>query len=159
MKSIEQLYNIARKTYIFRLSALIIIPYAALTFLFVYFVLNDSSNALSSLFRAFILSVTSAIFTSYITIFTIFRKQRVLKYYNVLHSKFPTVDKSLLLLISFYLIQNRKVYSLEKKHYFNKQLKQMGKSFGIKYYEENDEDEAQNILIFAKSTNFNVNND
>ena len=159
MKSIEQLYNIARKTYVFRLSVYTIIPYAAIMFLFVYFVLNDSSNALSSLFRAFILSVASAIFTSYIIIFTIFRKQRVLKYYNILHSKFPNVDKSLLLLISFYLIQHKKVYSLVKKHYFNKQLKQMGKSFGIKYYEEKDEDEVQNILIFAKNTNFNINND
>ncbi len=159
MKSIEQLYNIARRTYILRLSIITIIPYAALTFLFAYFVLNDSEGILSALFRAFILSITFAIFSSSLTMITIFKKSKVIKHYNILYDKFHKIDKSLLLLLSLYLIQNKKIYSLEKKHYFNKQMKFLSKSFGISYNTEEDEEVVQEILFFAKSINFNDNND
>ena len=128
MKSIEQLYNKARITYIIRLSVFTIIPYSALTFLFTYYVLNDSEDVLSALIRTFVLSITFAFFSASITVMTIFKKSKVIRYYNILYSKFHKVDKSLLLLLSLYLIQNKKVYSLEKKHYFNKQMKFLSKS-------------------------------
>ncbi len=82
-----------------------------------------------------------------------FSKRKVMKNYIVLYDKFPKCNKSLLLLLCLYLIQNKKIYSLDKSHYYNKQLKQMGNLFGIKYNKDADEKEVGEILQYSKSIN------
>ena len=154
MKSIEQLYNLAKRTYILRLTLFTIIPLSTVTFITTYFISNNDIATLSIMIRALLTSVIIASGISYITIITAFRKAKVLKHYNLLYKSFANADKSLLLLISLYLIQNKKTYSLEKPHFFNKQIRLMSKSFGIKYDKEKDEEIVKEILIYSKNINF-----
>ncbi len=152
MKSIEQFYNQARRTYIIRLSLFVIIPITAISFFISYFFIS-SEDVGYILFAAFIISALFSSFISFIIMLEFFSKRKVMKHYIALYDKFPKTDKSLLLLLCFYLIQNKKIYSLEKSHYYNKQLNFMGKSFGIKYNKETDEEEVGEILQYAKSIN------
>ena len=154
MKSIEQLYNQAKRTYIIRLTLFTIIPYSLLTFFITYFFLNTEVATINILFRAFLSSIFVGILIGFTTMITVFKKSKVLKHYNILYKSYANVDRSLLLLLSFYLIQNKKVYSLEKAHYFNKQMRFLSKSFGIAYSKEEDEELIKEILIFSKNTNF-----
>ena len=152
MKSIEQYYNKARRSYIFMLSIFVITPISALGF-FIPFLFIPNTNAAYILFSAFIISSLFSILLSFIIMLEFFSKKKVMKYYVVLYDKFPKTDKSLLLLLCFYLIQNKKIYSLEKSHYFNKQLSFTGKLFRIKYNKETDEKKVGEILQYAKNIN------
>ena len=159
MESIEQLYNKARRAYILRLTTVIIIPYTLITFSITLLILNNESATINLLLRAIISSIIFGMGSTFIIMLTIFRKPKVLNHYNILYREFPNTNTSLLLLLSFYLIQNKKMYSLEKKHFFNKQMNFLSKSFNIKYNKHDDENIVQEILIFAKNTNFNDKND
>lgn len=152
MKSIEQIYNQARRIYIFRISTFVIIPISALGFIIPYFFIS-SDDAAHILFSAFIISSLISILINFIIMLEYFSKRKVLKYYIILYEKFPKTDISILLLLCFYLIQNKKIYSLEKSHYYNKQLNFLGKLFGINYIKETDEKEVGEILQYAKNIN------
>ncbi|OYT11170.1 MAG: hypothetical protein B6I18_05275 [Bacteroidetes bacterium 4572_112] len=154
MESIEQLYNRAKRTYIIRLTLFTIIPYSLLTFSISYLFLNTEIATINILLRAFISSIGTGILMSFIIMITVFKKSKVLKHFNILYKPYANIDRSLLLLLSFYLIQNKKVYRLEKPHYFNKQMRFLSKSFGILYNKDTDEDIVKEILIFSKNTNF-----
>ena len=154
MKSIEQLYNKAKKTYIFRLTLLNIIPYTLVLFLMTYFVFNIEIDSFYKILFAFVLSIFNGIFLAFIIMITSYKKSKVIRHFNLLLEIFPETNKSLLLLLSFYLIQNRKMYNLEKKHFFNKQMRFLSKSFGIAYNKDKDEAKVEEILIYSKNINF-----
>jgi len=156
MQNFDKLYNRARLVFIQRISLVTILPYTIVSFLFTYLTSANNSSSASILFYSFVSSVVMGVLVSVITMSTVFSKKKVYNYCNILQDKFPNSDFSLLLLLSFYLIQNYKVYSLEKPDYFNRQLKVFSKSYGILYTKEDDEDEVKEILEFAKHTNFKL---
>ncbi len=156
MQNFDKLYNRARLVFIQRISLVTILPYTIVSFLITYLSSANNSSSASILFYSFVSSVVIGVLVSVITMNTVFSKKKVYNYCNILQDKFPNSDFSLLLLLSFYLIQNYKVYSIEKPDYFNRQLKVFSKSYGILYTKEEDEDEVKEIIEFAKHTNFKI---